>query len=105
MIVEGECLGGTCLNVGCIPSKAIIHAADEFEKAAHFAGESAIGVKAGKPEIDFAKTLTWKDGIVKRLTTGVGGLLKKNKVRSISGWATFVDGLPTTPLPETAFQK
>ncbi|WP_428408019.1 dihydrolipoyl dehydrogenase [Hyphococcus sp.] len=92
VIVEGQYHGGTCLNVGCIPSKAIIHAADEFEKAAHFAGESAIGVKAGKPEIDFAKTLAWKDGIVKRLTTGVGGLLKKNKARAISGWATFVDG-------------
>ncbi len=92
VIVEGQYHGGTCLNVGCIPSKAIIHAADEFEKATHFAGASAIGVKAGKPEIDFAKTLEWKDGIVKRLTGGVGGLLKKSKVRSIAGWATFVDG-------------
>ena len=92
VIVEGQYHGGTCLNVGCIPSKAIIHAADEFEKAMHFAGDSAIGVKAGKPEIDFAKTLAWKDGIVKRLTGGVGMLLKKNKVRSVSGWATFVDG-------------
>ena len=92
VIVEGQYTGGTCLNVGCIPSKAIIHAADEFEKAAHFAGESALGISAGKPEIDFAKTVAWKDGIVKRLTTGVGGLLKKNKVRSLSGWATFVDG-------------
>ncbi len=92
VIVEGQYHGGTCLNVGCIPSKAIIHAADEFEKAAHFAGESALGIKAGKPQIDFEKTVAWKDGIVKRLTTGVGGLLKKNKARSISGWATFVDG-------------
>ncbi|MFC2952032.1 dihydrolipoyl dehydrogenase [Marinicaulis aureus] len=92
VIVEGAYHGGTCLNVGCIPSKAIIHAADEFEKAAHFAGDSAIGVKAGKPEIDFKKTVAWKDGIVKRLTTGVGGLLKKNKVRAINGWATFIDG-------------
>ena len=92
VIVEGQYHGGTCLNVGCIPSKAIIHAADEFEKATHFAGDSAIGVKAGKPEIDFAKTLAWKDGIVKRLTGGVGMLLKKNKVRSVSGWASFVDG-------------
>ncbi len=92
VIVEGQYHGGTCLNVGCIPSKAIIHAADEFEKATHFAGESEIGVMASKPEIDFAKTLAWKDGIVKRLTGGVGMLLKKNKVRAISGWATFVDG-------------
>jgi len=92
VIVEGQYYGGTCLNVGCIPSNAIIHAAAESEKAAHFAGESAIGVKSGKPEIDFAKTLAWKDGSVKRLTGGVGMLLKKNKVRAISGWATFVDG-------------
>jgi dihydrolipoamide dehydrogenase len=92
VIVEGQYNGGTCLNVGCIPSKAIIHAADEFEKAAHFAGASPLGISAGKPEIDFAKTVAWKDGIVKRLTTGVGGLLKKNKVRSVSGWASFVDG-------------
>ncbi len=92
VIVEGQYNGGTCLNVGCIPSKAIIHAADEFEKATHFAGDSALGISAGKPEIDFAKTVQWKDGIVKRLTGGVGGLLKKSKVRAISGWATFVDG-------------
>ncbi len=92
VIVEGQYHGGTCLNVGCIPSKAFIHAADEFEKATHFAGDSAIGIKAGKPEIDLKKTVAWKEGIVKRLTSGVGGLLKKNKVRAIDGWATFVDG-------------
>ena len=92
VIVEGQYHGGTCLNVGCIPSKAFIHAADEFEKATHFAGDSAIGVKVAKPEIDLKKTVAWKDGIVKRLTGGVGGLLKKNKVRAVTGWATFVDG-------------
>ncbi|WP_425409511.1 dihydrolipoyl dehydrogenase [Hyphococcus sp.] len=92
VIVEGQYHGGTCLNVGCIPSKAMIHAADEFEKALHFAGDSQLGVKAGAPEIDLKKTVLWKDGIVKRLTGGVGGLLKKSKVRAIDGWATFVDG-------------
>lgn len=92
VIVEGQYHGGTCLNVGCIPSKAMIHAADEFEKAMHFAGDSQLGIKAGKPEIDLKKTVLWKDGIVKRLTGGVGGLLKKSKVRAISGWATFIDG-------------
>ena len=92
IVVDAEALGGTCLNVGCIPSKAIIHAADEFEKATHFANSSALGISAGKPKLDLAKTVTWKDGIVKRLTTGVGGLLKKNKVKTIKGWATFVDG-------------
>lgn len=92
VIVEAAADGGTCLNVGCIPSKAIIHAADEFEKATHFAGNSTIGVKTSTPAIDLAKTVAWKDGIVAKLTTGVGGLLKKNKVRSIKGWARFIDG-------------
>lgn len=92
IVVDAEALGGTCLNVGCIPSKAIIHAADEFEKATHFANSSALGISTGKPKLDLSKTVVWKDGIVKRLTTGVGGLLKKNKVKTIKGWATFVDG-------------
>lgn len=92
IVVDAEALGGTCLNVGCIPSKAIIHAADEFEKATHFANSSALGISAGKPKLDLTKTVAWKDGIVKRLTTGVGGLLKKNKVKTIKGWASFVDG-------------
>ncbi|MCB2113886.1 MAG: dihydrolipoyl dehydrogenase [Parvularculaceae bacterium] len=92
IVVDAEALGGTCLNVGCIPSKAIIHAADEFEKATHFANSSALGISAGKPKLDLTKTVAWKDGIVKRLTTGVGGLLKKNKVRTLKGWATFADG-------------
>lgn len=92
VIVEAAAHGGTCLNVGCIPSKAIIHVADEFEKATHFANGSPTGIKAKKPEIDLGETVKWKDGIVKRLTGGVGGLLKKNKVRAISGWASFIDG-------------
>ena len=92
VIVEAAAHGGTCLNVGCIPSKAIIHAADEFEKATHFSNNSALGIKASAPEIDLARTIAWKDGIVSRLTTGVGGLLKKNKVRAVTGRARFIDG-------------
>ncbi len=92
VIVEAKAHGGTCLNVGCIPSKALIHVADEFEKASHFANSSAIGIKVAKPEINLSDTVKWKDGIVKRLTGGVGMLLKKNKVRSIEGWASFIDG-------------
>ena len=91
VIVEAKAHGGTCLNVGCIPSKALIHVADEFEKASHFANSSAIGISTNAPSIDLAKTVAWKDGIVKRLTGGVGMLLKKNKVRAIEGWATFLD--------------
>jgi dihydrolipoamide dehydrogenase len=92
ILVDAEALGGTCLNVGCIPSKAIIHAADEFNRAKHFAGENALGIKAGAPTIDLARTVAWKDGIVKRLTGGVGGLLKKSKVRVVEGRAEFLDG-------------
>lgn len=93
IIVEAKALGGTCLNVGCIPSKAIIHAADEFEKVRHFAeGKSALGIKVKTPELDLGETVKWKDGIVKRLTTGVGGLLKKSKVQVLNGRATFIDG-------------
>ena len=92
VIVEAASDGGTCLNVGCIPSKAIIHAADEFEKAAHFAKSSQLGIETSSPTIDLSKTVAWKDGIVGRLTGGVGMLLKKNKVKSIKGWARFIDG-------------
>ncbi|HSH89043.1 MAG TPA: dihydrolipoyl dehydrogenase [Ramlibacter sp.] len=94
MLVEGAALGGTCLNIGCIPSKALIHAADEFEKARHWAngGSSVMGIQVQSPSIDVAKTVKWKDGIVTRLTTGVGGLLRKNGVQVVKGWATIIDG-------------
>src|SRR5215472_1799219 len=65
VVVEAKKPGGTCLNVGCIPSKALIHAADEFEKVARIAdGQSPLGISAGKPMLDLAKTVHWKDGIV-----------------------------------------
>jgi len=92
VLVEAEELGGTCLNIGCIPSKALIHAADAFHQAASYAGESALGIRADAPSIDVTKTVGWKDGIVKRLTGGVGTLLKKNKVKVVQGWATILDG-------------
>ena len=92
VLVEAEELGGTCLNIGCIPSKALIHAADAFHQAASYSGESALGIRAGAPSIDVGKTVGWKDGIVKRLTGGVGTLLKKNKVKVVRGWATILDG-------------
>ncbi|MCL4127903.1 UNVERIFIED_CONTAM: hypothetical protein GTU68_049838 [Idotea baltica] len=92
IIVEGEKPGGTCLNVGCIPSKALIHAADEFAKVAHFTGENDLGISTAAPKIDMVKTIAWKDGIVKRLTGGVAGLLKKAKTRHVSGVARIVDG-------------
>ncbi|MEQ8936284.1 MAG: dihydrolipoyl dehydrogenase, partial [Amphiplicatus sp.] len=92
VIVEAQYNGGTCLNVGCIPSKAMIHAADEFEKATHFAKGAAIGHAAATPTLDHSPTGEWTAGIVQRRTGGVGGLLKKAKVKQIKGWATFIDG-------------
>ena len=85
-------LGGTCLNVGCIPSKAIIHAADSFHHAREQATSGLLGVRVEKPTIDFARTVEWKDGIVGRLTSGVGALLKRHKVKIIHGHAEMLDG-------------
>ncbi|MDQ4222724.1 FAD-dependent oxidoreductase, partial [Pseudomonas aeruginosa] len=70
VLVEGAALGGTCLNVGCIPSKALIHAAEEYLKARHYAGRSALGIQVQAPSIDIARTVEWKDAIVDRLTSG-----------------------------------
>ncbi|MDL2355550.1 MAG: dihydrolipoyl dehydrogenase [Pseudomonadota bacterium] len=92
ILVEGERLGGTCLNIGCIPSKALIHAAEEFDKVRHYADGSPLGISADAPRIDLARTVQWKDGIVKRLTGGVGALLKKHGVQVVNGWARIIDG-------------
>lgn len=91
-LVEAGNVGGTCLNIGCIPSKALIHAAEEFDRVVHYAGKSVLGIRAAQPSIDIAATVAWKDGIVKRLTGGVAGLLKKHGVRVIIGRARIVDG-------------
>ncbi len=89
--VEGrETLGGTCLNVGCIPSKALLHGSELFEEAAH--GVLAkYGIKTGKVELDLAKMQAEKDSAVKGLTGGIEYLFKKNKVDWIKGYATFKD--------------
>ena len=86
-LVEGDQLGGTCLNVGCIPSKALIHAADAFAQAHRFTGDSTLGIHVEKARIDITQTVRWKDGIVARLTGGVGALLKKHGVKVVKGWA------------------
>lgn len=91
-LVEGNKLGGTCLNIGCIPSKALIHAADQFEQACGYAQDSPLGIRVESPRIELAQTVRWKDGIVTKLTTGVAALLKKNGVQVISGWARVIDG-------------
>ena len=92
MLVEGASLGGTCLNIGCIPSKALIHAAEEFDRARHHAAGSQLGIRVSDPQIDIAQTVRWKDGIVQRLTGGVGALLRKAGVQVHKGWAEIEDG-------------
>jgi dihydrolipoamide dehydrogenase len=105
VIVEAAKPGGTCLNVGCIPSKALIHAADEFEKATHWAEpKSPLGISVAKPAIDFGRTIAWKDGVVGRLTNGVSGLLKRAGVKSVQGWARFRDGKTVEVETETGSQ-
>ncbi|MGV6821172.1 MAG: dihydrolipoyl dehydrogenase [Parvularcula sp.] len=85
-------LGGTCLNVGCIPSKALIHVADEFHHIRSMGEGSPTGLTVPSAELDLARTIHWKDGIVKRLNQGVGGLLKKAKTETVRGRARLVDG-------------
>jgi len=94
VLVEGGDVGGTCLNIGCIPSKAFIHAAEQFQAVnSHAGADSPLGIATGgKPTIDIGRTVAWKDGIVKRLTGGVAALLKKNRVQVIKGWARIIDG-------------
>jgi dihydrolipoamide dehydrogenase len=91
-LVEGVRLGGTCLVRGCIPSKALIHAAAQFEAMTQAVGGDRFGISlASPPRLDFGKTIQWKDEIVAKLSGGVGALLKRAKVNVVSGWATFSD--------------
>ena len=86
-LVEADAYGGTCLNDGCIPSKAFITAADVAHDAANAAG---MGIHAD-PTVDMAELAAWKDGVVDRLTSGVEKLCKANGVGLIEGTATFAD--------------
>ncbi|ELQ16653.1 dihydrolipoamide dehydrogenase [Pseudomonas fluorescens BRIP34879] len=92
LLVEGQALGGTCLNIGCIPSKALIHVAEQFQHTEHHSQGSALGIEVAAPTLNIQKSVEWKDAIVDRLTTGVAALLKKHKVQVIHGWARVVDG-------------
>ena len=81
-------LGGVCLNVGCIPSKALLHAAKVIDEAAEFADH---GISFGEPTIDLKKLEAWKSSVVGKLTGGLVGLAKQRKVEVVTGAATFVD--------------
>jgi len=104
VIVESTKAGGTCLNVGCIPSKALIHAAEEFDKVRHMTSPNALGITVEAPKLDLAQTIRWKDGIVGRLNSGVLGLLRKAKVKIVHGQAKFRDGKTVEVDTETGTQ-
>ncbi|MHC0054696.1 dihydrolipoyl dehydrogenase [Actibacterium sp. D379-3] len=92
VLVEASRLGGTCLIRGCIPSKALIHAAGEFEAMAAAAAAPRFGISlASAPALDLAQTVAWKETVVDRLNGGVTGLLKRAKVKVVEGWAKFSD--------------
>ena len=82
-------LGGTCLNVGCIPSKALLEISHKFHDA-NYQFEK-IGIKISKPKIDVKKIIENKNEIIKGLTTGISSLFKKNKVQHVQGTAKFID--------------
>src|SRR5580658_7417337 len=86
LIERYENIGGVCLNVGCIPSKALLHAAQVIEEAAHI---SESGIQYGKPVITLEKLRDWKNSIVKKLTGGLKILAKQRKVEIIQGIAEF----------------
>ena len=97
LVERYNALGGVCLNVGCIPSKALLHMAKvitEAEEAGH------AGISFGKPKIELDKLRAWKDGVIGKLTRGLGGLAKQRKVQVITGRGEFAS--PNTVRVETA---
>ncbi|WP_027882856.1 dihydrolipoyl dehydrogenase [Meiothermus rufus] len=88
LAVEAERVGGVCLNIGCIPTKALLHAAEELEATRH---NSAFGLEVKEARLDLKKLGSWRDGIVKKLTGGVSQLFKGNKVELKTGFAKFID--------------
>lgn len=100
-IVEKGTVGGVCLNVGCIPSKALIAAGHRFENAKH---SEDMGIFAENVTVDFSKVQEFKQGVVKKLTGGVEGLLKGNKVEIVSGEAYFIDNESIKVMDENSSQ-
>jgi dihydrolipoamide dehydrogenase len=86
LVERWPALGGVCLNVGCIPSKALLHAAKVIDESAEM---GAHGISFAKPKVDIAALRGWKDGIVKRLTGGLSGLAKQRKVTVVTGTGAF----------------
>ncbi len=87
LVERFENIGGVCLNVGCIPSKALLHAAKVIDEASHM---SAHGIEFGKPKLDISKILNWKNGIITKLTGGLKALAKQRKVEIVHGTGKFI---------------
>src|SRR5690606_10323712 len=81
--------GGTCLNIGCIPSKALLHASELFEEAGHSFG--GFGIKVGTPKLDLKAMQAHKDSVVQASVAGIEYLFKKNKIDTFIGTGTFVE--------------
>ena len=88
ILIEKQHLGGTCLNIGCIPTKCLLHSAELIEQIKNDGKE--IGVEVDGLKVNFPQIIKHKNDISKKLTSGVAGLLKMNKVKLIDGEATFV---------------
>ncbi len=87
-IVEGRAtLGGTCLNIGCIPSKALLHATHMLQEAEH--NFAAMGLKGKTPSVDWKQMLDYKDTVISQNTSGIEFLMKKNKIDWIKGWGSI----------------
>lgn len=106
VLVEADRAGGTCLIRGCIPSKALIHAASHFAAMAETAHSPCFGVSlAAPPILDMAATAAWKAGVVDKLNRGVESLLKRAKVTVVHGWAVFSNAKTcTVETPEGAVE-
>ena len=88
--VEGNAaLGGTCLNVGCIPSKALLNASHNYHNSIE--NFSKMGIEVDRPSVNWNKMLTYKKSMIEDNTKGIAYLFKKNKITLINGWASFVD--------------
>ena len=91
VVEKSATFGGTCLNVGCIPSKAMLHASELFEEAGHRFVQ--MGINVGKPSVDLAALLKYKDGNVESNVKGVDFLFKKNKIEAFHGEGRIVDAV------------
>ena len=88
LVERYDTLGGVCLNVGCIPSKALLHTASVVDEVKHLPDH---GISFGAPQIDLGKLRAFKDGVIKKLTGGLAGMAKARKVEVVTGVGTFLD--------------